>query len=77
MPFEVKQFLIQFEYSASTRWPENDREVAKWVASMASESVRYKTDGAFPLTTVFEIASPKAAEQGRVIVAQLKEAIIK
>ncbi len=73
---QVKQFLIQFEYNNSTRW-HDDKAVAEFVASCASESVRYKTDGAFPLTTVFEIAQPEPAQPGRVACVQLKEAVSK
>jgi hypothetical protein len=78
---QVKQFLIEFEYNDTTRWPENDKEIAQFVASCASESVKYKTDGAFPLTRVYTVAgshSDAQSAQGRtVVVLQLKEAVSK
>jgi hypothetical protein len=74
---QVKQFLIQFEYNDTTRW-EDDKAVALFVASVASESVRYKTDGAFPLTTVFCVKGwPGPARPGGLVALEIGEAISK
>lgn len=71
----VKWFVLQFEFNQSTRWLEDDKRIAQFVASVASESVRYKTDGAFPLTTVFPIDPDGRGtlKPGETLEAELKE----
>jgi hypothetical protein len=74
---QVKQFLIQFEYNDTTRWLEDDAKLAQWVASVAAESVKFRTEGLFPLTTVHLVEKPQGGRQGQLVVLKLKEAVTK
>ena len=53
----VKQVLVTFDYNERTRWLYDDKALADFVRRVASESVRWETEGDCPSTSVWPVPS--------------------